>query len=167
MLALKILKFASGRFMVRGRKKLKLLIFPKKIWFFRSFLFETSQCLWTLQTKQYSPIPFVNTSWMWPIYQESFSHVESRVVIKPGPEKVQSTLIEWKPPSDHMIYARFQRKVCNISFINIYVPVLCVDDHDQDKFYVEFQLLTTSLSRSEWLLLQEIGRCHRDELGNR
>ncbi|VDN57822.1 unnamed protein product [Dracunculus medinensis] len=52
-----------------------------------------------------------------------------------------SALIEWKPVSDRIAYARFKSKLCNISVINIYVPTLSVDDRDKDKFYAELQLL--------------------------
>lgn len=45
-------------------------------------------------------------------------------------EKAWSALIEWKSVNDHMAYARFKEKFCNIPFN---ASTLSVDD--RDKFY--------------------------------
>ncbi|VDN56976.1 unnamed protein product [Dracunculus medinensis] len=62
-------------------------------------------------------------------------------------DKVHSALIECKPVSDRMAYARCKGKFCNISVISVYAPTLSADDLDKDKFYAELQLLTKSLPK--------------------
>lgn len=39
-------------------------------------------------------------------------------------EKAQTVLIECKPVNDYMAYARFKRKFCNISVINVYASTI-------------------------------------------
>lgn len=52
-----------------------------------------------------------------------------------------------------MTYASFKRKFCNISVINVYAPILSVDDSDKDKFYAELQLQKISLSKYAMVII--------------
>ncbi|VDN54660.1 unnamed protein product [Dracunculus medinensis] len=68
-------------------------------------------------------------------------------------EKAHSALIEWKLVKDCMTNDRFKGKFCNIS------PTSSADD--REKFYAEIQLLTTSLSKGDMVIIEVDCNAHR------
>lgn len=51
-------------------------------------------------------------------------------------EKARLALIEWKSVTDHMAYAPFRGKFCNISVTSVCTPISRGDDHDKDKNFI-------------------------------
>lgn len=67
----------------------------------------------------------------WLYHYDASDNSEQNIVGVIMPKKAHSVLIEWKPVSDRMIYARFKGKFFNISVISVYIPTLLTYDRDK------------------------------------
>ena len=68
-------------------------------------------------------------------------------------KKVKQALMEWKPISDRIIYARFFSKYVKISIIQIYAPTNEANVEDTDNFYKQFQTVVDSVHKHNILLV--------------
>lgn len=68
-------------------------------------------------------------------------------------EKAECNLTEWKPVKDRMTNAHFKRKFRNILVTSVYIPILCANNCDKNKFYAGLQYLPKNdkaIIRGNW-----------------
>ena len=68
-------------------------------------------------------------------------------------KKVEQALMEWKPISDRIIYARFFSKYGKLSNIQVYAPMNEANDEDKDNFYEQPQTVVDSVHKHDILLV--------------
>ena len=64
-------------------------------------------------------------------------------------KKAEQALLEWKPISDIIIYARFFSKYVKLSIIQVYAPT----NEDKDNFYEQLQTVVDSVHKNDILLV--------------
>ena len=68
-------------------------------------------------------------------------------------KKAEQTLMEWKPISDRIIYARFFSRYVKLSIIQIYAPTNEANIEDKDNFYEQLQTVVDSVHKHGILLV--------------
>ena len=66
-------------------------------------------------------------------------------------KKAEQALLEWKPISDRIIYARFFYKYVKLSIIQVYVSTN--EANDKDTFYKQLQTVVDSVHKHDILLV--------------
>ena len=68
-------------------------------------------------------------------------------------KKAEQTLLEWKPISDRIIYARFFSKYVKLSIIQAYASTNEANIEDKDNFYEQIQTVVDSVHKYDILLV--------------
>ena len=69
-------------------------------------------------------------------------------------KKAEQALMEWKPISDRIIYARFFSKYEKLSNIQVYAPPNDANVEDKDNFYEQLQTVVDSVQKHDLLLVK-------------
>ena len=67
-------------------------------------------------------------------------------------KKAEQALVEWKPISDRIIYARFFSRYVKLSIIQVYAPTNEANVEYKDNFYEQFQTVVDSVHKHDILL---------------
>ena len=62
-------------------------------------------------------------------------------------------MLEWKPISDRIIYARFFSRYVKLSIIQVYAPINEANVEDKDNFYEQLQTVVDSVHKHDILLV--------------
>ena len=68
-------------------------------------------------------------------------------------KKAQHALLEWKPISYRIIYARFVSRYVKLSIIQVYAPTNEAKVEDKDNFYEQLQTVVDSVHKHDILLV--------------
>ena len=68
-------------------------------------------------------------------------------------KKAEQALLEWKPISDRIIYARFFSRYVKLSIIQVYAPTNEANVEDKDNFYEQLQTVVDSVHKHDILLV--------------
>ena len=68
-------------------------------------------------------------------------------------KKAEQALLEWKPISDRIIYARFFSMYVKLSIIQVYAPTNEANVEDKDNFYEQLQTVVDSVHKHDILLV--------------
>ena len=68
-------------------------------------------------------------------------------------KKVEQALMEWKPISDRIIYARLFSKYVKLSIIQVYAPTNEENVEDKDNFYEQLQTVVDSVHKHDMVLV--------------
>ena len=68
-------------------------------------------------------------------------------------KKAEQALMEWKPISDIIIYARLFSKYEKLSIIQVYAPMNEANVEDKDNFYEQLQTVVDSVHKHDILLV--------------
>ena len=67
--------------------------------------------------------------------------------------KYASTLLQWKPISERLMYVRLNSKQTKLSVIVAYAPINDADEEDKDQFYSALQAVLDDIPRHDVMLL--------------
>ena len=68
-------------------------------------------------------------------------------------KKAEQALMEWKPISDRIIYARSFSRYVKLSIIQVYAPTNEANVEDKDNFYEQLQTVVDSVHKHDILLV--------------
>ena len=68
-------------------------------------------------------------------------------------KKAEQTLLEWKPISDKIIYARFFSRYVKLSITQVYAPTNEANVEDKDDFYEQLQTVVDSVHKHDIILV--------------
>ena len=68
-------------------------------------------------------------------------------------KKAEQALMEWKPISDRIIYAKFFSRYVKLSIIQVYAPTNEANVEDKDNFYEQLQTVMDSVHKHDILLV--------------
>ena len=68
-------------------------------------------------------------------------------------KKAEQVLLEWKPSSDRIIYARFFFKYMKLSMIQVYAPTNKANVKDKENFCEQLQTVVDSVHKHDILLV--------------
>ena len=66
-------------------------------------------------------------------------------------KKAEQALMEWKPISDRIIYARFFSKYVKLSIIQVYAPTNEANVEDKYNFYEQLQTVVDNVHKHDML----------------
>lgn len=66
---------------------------------------------------------------------------------------IKHSLINWKPVSDRIIYARIQTKIKKVSVLQCYAPTEMANNDDKDQFYEELTTTLLQCPRTDIIIL--------------
>ena len=68
-------------------------------------------------------------------------------------KKAEQALLEWKPISDRIIYARFFSRYVKLSIIQVYAPTNEANAEDKDNFYEQLQTVVDRVHKHDIFLV--------------
>ena len=110
---------------------------------YKIYVMGTSECRWMGQGKVK-----LNTEES-TFFRERRQHTQAR---SGKTKKAEKALLEWKPISDRIIYARFFSKYVKLSIIQVYSPTNEASDEDKDNFYEQLHTVVDSVHKHDILL---------------